>query len=317
MKKTIIEFNNGDNIENFFLVKQASVRRSNNNKKYMDFTLMDKSGEINAKLWDITEKDELQYINNTLIKVRGSVSIWQGKLQLKINKIRLYIESDNIDIKDYVQTAPEESIDMFNCISSYIEKMKNQDIKKLTNRILSDNKDKLMFYPAATKNHHSIAGGLLYHTKTMLLLGEQVCNIYTFLNRDLLYAGVILHDMSKIQEIDATDLGVASEYTTEGQLLGHIIMGIKNIDRVAREEGIDAEISMLLQHMVLSHHYEPEFGSPKKPQIPEGEILHMLDIIDARMYDMNKALSNTKEMEFSEKIWSLDNRKIYKYTDGI
>ncbi|WDV48287.1 OB-fold nucleic acid binding domain-containing protein [Clostridiaceae bacterium M8S5] len=317
LTKTIIEFNNGDEIESFFLVKQSLVKISSKNKKYIDFTLMDKTGEINAKLWEVTDNDEKQYVNNTIIKVRGIISVYQGKLQLKINRIRLLKEEDGIKISDYVLVAPEEPKEMLMCIETYINNMSNEDIKRLTNRIVQDNRQKLLIYPAATKNHHSVAGGLLYHTKTMLLLGEQVCKIYDFLNKDLLYAGIILHDMAKIQEIDANDFGVASEYTTEGQLLGHIIMGIKNIDRVAREEDIDNEISMLLQHMVLSHHYEPEFGSPKKPQIPEGEILHMLDIIDARMYDMNKALGNTREREFSERVWSLENRKVYKANINI
>lgn len=312
MRKTIIELKNGDEVEGFFLVKQALIKISTNNKKYIDFSLMDKTGEINAKLWDISMDDEEKFVSNTLIKVRGMISVWQGKLQLKINKIRLYNKEDGIDVTDYIQTAPEKSTDMLEFIQSYIDAMKNEDIKRLTNRIIKDNKEKLLIYPAATKNHHSVTGGLLYHTKTMLALAEMVCKVYTNLNKDLLYAGVILHDMAKIQEIDANDLGMASEYTTEGQLLGHIIMGIKNIDRVAREEDIDSEISLLLQHMVLSHHYEPEFGSPKKPQIPEGEVLHMLDVMDARMYDMKKALGNTKEGEFSDRIWSLENRRVYK-----
>ena len=112
--------------------------------------------------------------------------------------------------------------------------------------------------------------------------------------------------------MNASDLGIVSEYTVEGQLIGHIVQGIKMIETASIEVKADKEVSMLLQHMVLSHHYEAEYGSPKKPMIPEAEMLHHLDIMDARMYDMNKALTDTEEGKFSERIWSLDNISIYK-----
>jgi 3'-5' exoribonuclease len=110
----------------------------------------------------------------------------------------------------------------------------------------------------------------------------------------------------------AGELGIVSEYTTEGELLGHIVQGVKMVDRAAREVGADTEVSLLLQHMILSHHYEPEFGSPKRPMIPEAEVLHYLDIIDARMYDMGKVLSHVEAGSFSDKVWLLHNRKLYK-----
>jgi 3'-5' exoribonuclease len=112
--------------------------------------------------------------------------------------------------------------------------------------------------------------------------------------------------------MNASELGIVSEYTVEGELLGHIIQGIKMIDQTAVEVGADPEVSLLLQHMVLSHHYEPEFGSPKRPMIPEAEILHYLDIMDARMYDMGRALEKIEDGHFSDKVWLLNNRKLYK-----
>ena len=122
----------------------------------------------------------------------------------------------------------------------------------------------------------------------------------------------MLHDLSKIEEMESNELGVVSSYTPEGMLLGHIIQGIKTIDRVGSQLEADQETIILLQHLVLSHHYEPEFGSPKRPMIPEGEILHYLDLMDARMYDMQKALENVEPGGFSEKIWLLHNRNIYR-----
>lgn len=309
--KKIVEFQNGDFIEGFFLIKSLEVKTSSNNKSYLDFILTDKTGEINGKLWDCTKEDENIYKQNQLIKIRGNVTEWQGKLQLRIARIRLVREEDNINIDDYVLSAPEEPQFMLDAILNYIDKIKNEDINKIVSYIINENRQKLLFYPAAKTNHHAVRSGLLYHILTMLRSAEKLSEVYTHLNTDLLFAGVILHDIAKLDEMEANELGIVSEYTSEGQLLGHIIQGVKKIDKIANELKVNREISMLLQHMVLSHHYEPEFGSPKRPMIPEAELLHYLDVIDSRMFDMQKALEGTKPGDFSEKIWVLHNRKVY------
>lgn len=312
MYKKINEFKVGDNIEGFYLVKSMGVKTSSNNKTYIDFNLADKTGEINGKLWDSTKEDENQFTEGKLIKVRGIVSEWQGKLQLKIIKLRLSDKGDYLSLDDYIPKAPEESETMYKKILSYIGEIKNKDVHNIVSYILKENKDKVMFYPAAKSNHHAIHGGLLYHILTMLKMAEKLCEIYDLLDRDLLYGGIILHDIAKLEEMDSNELGIVSAYTREGELLGHIVQGIKNIEKVSEKLNTDKEITTLLQHMVLSHHYEPEFGSPKRPMIPEAEILHYLDIIDARMFDMQKTLENIKPMSFSDKIWTLNNRKLYK-----
>jgi 3'-5' exoribonuclease len=201
---------------------------------------------------------------------------------------------------------------MYEEMLKYILKIENEDIRKIVETIIDEKGEKIMHYPAAKKNHHAVRSGLLYHTTTMLRAGEKLSEIYTFINTDLLYGGIILHDMAKVDEMDASELGIVSDYTVEGQLLGHIIEGIKRIELAAEKIGADKEVTMLLQHMILSHHYEAEYGSPKKPMIPEAQLLHYLDILDASLYDMNKALGETKEGEFSSSIYSLDKRRIYK-----
>ena len=143
-----------------------------------------------------------------------------------------------------------------------------------------------------------------------------MCSVYEFLNSDLIYAGVILHDLAKINEMDSNELGVVNDYTLEGSLLGHITQGIKEVEIVGRELGADKTTIVLLQHMILSHHYEPEYGSPVKPMIPEAEILHYLDIIDARMYDMKRVTNETEVGQFSERLWSLENRSVYNHGLG-
>ena len=189
-------------------------------------------------------------------------------------------------MEDFVQSAPHNSQWMYNEVLKYLEKIDNTDINIIAETILEAKKEKLMYYPAAKSNHHAIRGGLLYHTLTMLKLGEKLLEVYPQLNKDLLFGGIILHDIAKVEEMDANELGIVSDYNLEGKLLGHIIQGIKEINKVGEEVGAQPEIILLLEHMVLSHHYEPEFGSPKKPLIPEAELLHFLDLIDARMYDM-------------------------------
>lgn len=312
--KKISEIKKGDRVEGFYIIKSvdSKVPNNSNSNKYLDFNLGDVTGDINAKLWECNEELENKFKQNTLVKIKGNVNEWRGKLQLKIESIRLVEEKDEVSIGDYVAVAPYSPESMYDNILNYLSKINNIDIQNIVTNILSDNEEKLMYYPAAKSNHHAVKSGLLYHTTTMLKAGEKLSEIYTFLNKDLLYAGIILHDIGKIYEMDASELGIVSTYTVEGQLIGHIVQGIKMIETASLEVKASKEVSVLLQHMVLSHHYEAEYGSPKKPMIPEAEMLHHLDIMDARMYDMNKALRETEEGKFSERIFSLDNIGIYK-----
>ena len=275
-------------------------------------TLVDQTGEINAKIWDSSAQDVEQYIPNTLVKVRGAVNEWQSRLQLKIDKIKVATVEDGLDIGDFVPVAPYSPQFMYAEIESYINKISNKDMHNIVSSIVTTHKEKLLLYPAAKQNHHAVRSGLMYHIMTMLRMGEKASEIYVALNKDLLFAGIILHDIAKTAEMNASELGIVSEYTIEGELLGHIIQGIKMIDQTATLVGADPEVSLLLQHMILSHHYEPDFGSPKRPMIPEAELLHYLDMIDARMYDMQHVLENVEEGTLSEKVWLLNNRKLYK-----
>jgi 3'-5' exoribonuclease len=312
---TVNSIEAGKKVEGFYVVKAVDCKTTNsNNKKYLDFTLGDKTGEINGKMWECSEAEEKIYSINMLVKVRGTALAWQNNIQLKIEKIRPATEADKLDIREFVPTAPYGPEEMLDTIMGYVNAMENSDIKNIITLMLENNKEKLMHYPAAKKNHHAIRSGLLYHVSTMLKAGEKLCEIYTHINTDLLYAGVILHDLAKLEEMDASELGIVSDYTVEGQLLGHITQGIRNVQLAGEKVGADREIIMLIQHMILSHHYEPEYGSPVKPLIPEAELLHYLDIIDARMFDMRKASAETKVGEFSDRIWSLENRKVYKPT---
>lgn len=312
----IKDFKIGEEITGFYLVKSKNVKTSSANKPYIDFTLQDISGEVNAKLWDVKGDVESIYNPGEVVKIHGSVTQWQQSVQLKLIKIRAITPEDEIDYDQFVPTAPIAAKAMIDEIFTFVDEIKSSEIRLLVKSLIDDYYDQLMYYPAAKSNHHAIKSGLLYHILRMLRSGKALGSIYKNINLDLVYAGVILHDIEKINEMDATEVGVVEGYTKEGQLLGHIIMGIKRVDKKSEALGIDPEISLLVQHMILSHHYEAEFGSPKKPLIPEAELLHYLDMIDARMYDMNKALKDTEEEQFTDPIFVLDRRKLYKSKYG-
>ena len=301
----------------FFMVKSVNVKTGSTGKPYLDVTLGDNTGAINGKKWDVGSSDHLLK-EKDIVKIIAVVTEFNSQLQLKIQRIRKAVPESNpddiMDMGDFVKAAPEAPEDMYDYIFRTCDSIKDDDYRKLCLRVLEDNKEKLMYYPAASKNHHAELGGLLYHTKRMLMNGERVCQVYTNLNKDIVIAGVVLHDIQKIFEIDADTDGMASGYSFEGQMLGHIVMGVKYIDKLADETELPYEKKIMMEHMVLSHHYEPEFGSPKKPLFAEAEVLHYLDILDARMYDMEEAVAHTEPGGFSDRIWTLDNRRIYKPT---
>lgn len=306
-------------ITDFFMAKTVAIKVGANGKQYMDIVLCDKTGDITAKKWDVSDAEYpvLKAIEDkSIVKIKGLVTEWAGQLQVRVQRIRVANEQDEQQMMDFVKAAPEEPEAMYDYILSVAENMADEDLKKITKKLLVDNKERLMYYPAAQKNHHAHLGGLLYHMKRMLMTGERVCQVYTNLNKDLVASGVIIHDMEKLNEIESGTDGIATGYSFEGQMLGHIIQGIKSIDRIALELEIPREKAIMLEHMILSHHYEPEFGSPKRPLFPEAEVLHYLDILDARMFDMYAALEATAPGEFSDRVWTLENRKLYKPTEG-
>ena len=302
-------------ITEFFMAKTVAIKVGSNGKQYLDITLGDKTGEISGKKWDVSDAEYpmLKAIpEKSIVKVKGVVTEWQGQLQMRVQRIREVKPEDDQNICDFVKAAPEEPQEMYDYIYATAESMQDSDLKRLCVKVLTDNKEKIMYYPAAQKNHHAQLAGLLYHMKRMLMTGEGVCSVYKNLNRDLVCAGVILHDMEKLNEIESGTDGITTGYSFEGQMLGHIIQGVKKLDSLAIELDIPREKAIMLEHMILSHHYEPEFGSPKKPLFPEAEVLHYLDILDARMFDMEAALEATEPGSFSDRVWTLDNRKLYK-----
>ncbi|NCB42857.1 MAG: HD domain-containing protein [Clostridia bacterium] len=311
------ELRSEQSVSEFFLVKSISIRVGSNRKMFLDLVLADSTGEINGKKWDVSD-DEVNALNlikeGDIVKVKAEVTEWNGLLQLKVTRIRKAQKEDKLEISDYIKSAPEDPMEMYTYVLTQAESISDAELKMIAVKFLSDNKEKLLYYPAAMRNHHAELGGLLYHIKRMLMTGEKACEIYGILDRDWVICGVIIHDMEKLNEIMSNEMGISPGYTFEGQMLGHLVQGVKAIDRMAKEAEISEEKAIMLEHMIISHHYEAEFGSPRKPLFPEAELLHYLDMIDAKLYDFEDALSGTPAGEFSQRVRTLDGRMLYKPT---
>ena len=311
----ITDLQTNEDITTYFMVKSIAFKVGSNKKTYLDVILGDSTGEISAKKWDIADEEAagLERIKEgSIIKVRAIVIEWNGMKQLKISRIRLTGAEDDLVINDFIKAAPEKPEDMYDFIYDRAKAISDVQLQKLCTRVLEEHRDKLMYYPAASKNHHAEMAGLLWHIKRMLMTGEKVCEVYTNLNKDLLMAGVILHDIEKMKEIESNEYGISPGYSFEGKMLGHLIMGARELEKLCSEMDMDREKTVMLEHMMISHHYEPEFGSPKKPLFPEAEMLHYLDMIDAKMFDFEEAINKTLPGEFSDRIWTLDNRTVYR-----
>ncbi len=313
MYSKIIDLKDGENIKGYYLVKRAELRVSNQSKKkYIDATLTDQTGEVNAKLWSAEETDMIYFNAGSIVKIAAKVKMWNEKPQLSISAYRSPTPEENIDISDFIPSAPIKPEILFNYVEETINSFKEDDIRLLVSSLITDKKQQFMIYPAAKSNHHSVRSGLLYHIYRMLKTAKALATVYENVNLDLLEAGIILHDLYKIEEMNISEVGLVTDYSAKGNLLGHISIGISEIESKARELHIDTENVLLLKHMLLSHHYFPEFGSPVFPMFLEAELLHHIDIIDARVYDFEEQYKKLEPMSMSEPIWSLDRRRIYK-----
>ncbi len=298
----------GQVFDGYLMVRASAQKTSSNGGKYLDMTLCDISGEVNAKMWDgITPPPPPAQV----IRLRGMMQEYNGRPQLRVDKLRPVAEADDYDMDALTPCAPCPPEEMLDYILGRVEAFADPELKALVLRRLEECGEPLKYYPAASKLHHAERSGLLHHTSTMLRAAAAICEIYTTLDGDLLAAGVILHDLCKITEMKADGIGLVSDYTAEGMLIGHLVQGVAELARCGRELNVRPELLMMLEHMVLSHHDLPEYGSPKPPMFPEAEVLHVLDLLDARMFEMNRELKNAPPGGFTERIWSLD-RKLYR-----
>ena len=307
----------GSDITDFFMVKSIGIKMGSNKKNYLDLMLGDSSGEMNGKKWDISdeEADSLMSIaEGDIVKIKAQVTEWNGIRQLRIGRIRKAETRDELQMADFVKAAPEDPQEMFSYVLERANAIKDEGLKKLAVNALEENREKLLYYPGAMRNHHAELAGLLYHIRRMLTMGLKACQVYTNLDKDWVVCGVIMHDMEKLSELKSNEMGISSGYTASGNMLGHLVMGAIKLEERAKAAGLSEEKTVMMQHMIISHHYEPEFGSPIKPLFPEAELLHYLDMLDAKMFDFEAALETAEPGSFTERVRTLDGRMLYKPT---
>ena len=298
----------GDKIDQLAMLKSVNKLLTKQGKPYFSIIFQDKTGECEGKVWEVREGDENIYEPTKIVHITGEMQNYQGRHQLRIVSMKI-VETNLVDMRDFVAAAPLTKDEMGTEIKQFLDEIKDETYHRITYALIKKYGKDFLIFPAATKNHHEFMSGLAYHVVSMLRLAKAICDLYPSLNRDLLYAGVILHDLGKVTELSGP---ISTVYTFEGQLLGHISIMVTEIKQMAAELGIEGEKVTLLQHMILSHHGKEEWGSPKKPQLKEAEILHYIDNIDAKMNMMDRVLEKTKPGEFSERVFALENRSIYR-----
>lgn len=301
----------GEAVDHTLFIKQSIKGVTTVGKPFMTLILQDKSGDIEAKLWDTNEEHERMYAAETIVHVGGEIHEYRGKNQLRIKAIRVVGPEEGVSITDLVPSSSIPKEELYDELTQFFFEIRNANIARITRHIMKEFKEDILVFPAATKNHHDYVSGLLDHMVSMLRLGKAICDLYPTLNRDLLYAGIMLHDIGKVRELSGP---IATSYTVEGNLLGHISIMVTEVAKAAAALNIEGEEVMLLQHLVLSHHGQEEWGSPKRPMIQEAEILHYIDNIDAKMNMLTRVLNKTQPGQFSERVFALDNRAFYKPT---
>jgi len=301
----------GSKFNGYLLVKGVQKAIAINNNEYLTVVLGDKSGEIQTKIWDNIDNALSYYFKNNILYVDAIVTEFRGTKQLNIVFVRHINAEDDVSIEDLAVAAPVSGEDSLKEIWDTIAEFKNPTLIVITGGLISKFESDFKIYPAATKNHHAYVSGLAFHTNGMLKLAKLLTSLYPGLNKDLLYSGIILHDLGKILEYTEA---VAAEYSFEGKLKGHISIISEEIVLMAKELGVEGEEITLLQHMVLSHHGKLEWGSPVRPAIMEAEILHFIDNIDAKMEMLRTELDKVEPGEFTEKVFALENRSFYKPT---
>ena len=303
----------GQQFEGFYILKEAQAKTTAAGKPFLSAALSDCSGKLPAMVWDYAGPIAGADVGK-VVKVRGEASEYKGSLQVTVDKIRLAGADDHYDVTALVPTAPIDVDAVLQEVRDLIASIEDADYRLLASTLLERNLVAFKDIPAAKSVHHAFIHGLLMHTAYMLRTADFLSKLYPeVVNRSLMLAGTLLHDFKKREEFAFSELGLVTEYSVKGQLLGHLVMGAQEIAAFAAELGIPEEKSVLLQHMVLSHHGEPEFGAAVRPMCAEAELLSYIDMIDSRMEIYKENFEATPVGAFSERIFALDGKRIFHH----
>ena len=295
-----------DDASGTYFVKEATkIDRCND--PYMNLILQDGSGVVDAKKWHVSAQDEVTLQPGNLITITGEMLMYKGKKQLRVDSCE--ISDSKEDLANFLVPSPVPIDELITRFRSYVKSITTPELKTILNEVFKRYYTQFIDYPAAVRNHHEFYHGLIYHTVYMCDLAEQVAKIYNDVNRDLLISGCLLHDVGKVIELSGP---LATKYTTEGNLLGHLSIGMSIVREIAHENNITGDYPLILEHMILSHHGKLEYGSCVLPMTREALLLSMIDDLDSKMMILDKAYADIGKGEYTDRIFALDNRSFYK-----
>lgn len=316
-RRSINQLKDGDFVEETFYIADRQLRANRNAALYLSVDLRDKTGVINGRLWNVTENSCDGIQSGGYARVRGKVQVYQGTLQVILSHITP-VSSEGIDPTDFEQ-GPSQNVDaLLEELRGLLLGFTHPALRCLMQVFLEDDElvHRLCMMPAGVKAHHAYRGGLIEHMVTLMRVAERICQVYPQLDRELLLSGVFLHDIGKLRELSCDASFV---YTDEGQLLGHLVIGVEMLSEKIREteermhEPFPEELKLHLKHLILSHHGTYEFGSPRLPMTPVAIALHLIDNLDAKIYEFTQAISADAN---SESHWTLFqprlDRKLFK-----
>lgn len=302
-----------------FLVQAKEIRQKKTGEPYLSLTLGDRTGEVDAKMWDNVAEVLDAFDRDDFVKVKGLVQIYHNRPQLTIHKIRPMAESE-IDLADYFPASERDPDQMWAELLGFVGRMEHQYLRALLEAVLADEEIARRFRaaPAAKHIHHAYLGGLLEHVVSLCEMAKLAAGHYREIDADLLLTGVVLHDIGKIHEL-SYDRGFG--YTSEGQLLGHMTIALHMVaEKIAGIAGFPPALRSLVEHMIISHHGQLEFGSPKLPQFPEALLLHYLDDLDSKLECMRSSIKRDRQVEgcFTGYVPSLERTVLKKtrYLNG-
>lgn len=281
-KQFVADIKDRDPVSAVFLVKEKIMAMAKNGKPYMNLRLMDKSGDVDAKVWDNVDALDKLFERDDFVQVRGKASVYLNKMQVVVAEITR-IPEETVNLADFLPESPRDSGDMVREFDAVVAAIADPHLKALMETFLADEQlmAKYRSAPAAKGMHHVYLGGLMEHSLSVARLVKTIVPLYEGINEDLLVVGALLHDVGKIHEMSYER---AFDYTDEGKLLGHITIGVELVeDKIRMVEGFPRELAMLLKHMLLSHHGQYEYGSPKRPKTVEATILNYLDDMDSKI----------------------------------
>ena len=290
--KYIETLREGERVADIYLCKFKQTALTKNGKAYENIILQDKTGTLDAKIWDpnsqgINDFDTLDYV-----EVVGDVVSYLGSLQLNVKRVRVAREGE-YESKDYLPVSSRNIEEMYTELLGYIGQIKNEYLSKLVSGFFIEDKDfvkRFQYHSAAKSVHHGFVGGLLEHTLGVVKLCDYFAKNYSILNRDLLFSAALFHDIGKMQELSAFP---ENDYTDDGQLLGHIMISVELIgEKIRQIPGFPNKLASELKHCILAHHGELEYGSPKKPALVEAMALNFADNADAKLQTMKEILNS-------------------------